>query len=230
VSAALFQSSAGFCTSAKFPYKLQQRHAGECNQPDQPSLREYLILLAACPGILSALAESDRASGRAELIDGHSRHSRCVRVEMKRIEAIITPWSLDEFKETAPELGIAEFELVEVYRSGCETIERSKRFYRGQEFNAGFSPRLRVEFIMFDDDVQAAVHQLLERVHPESISVFRVDQEARTLAPATSHLKTSGSSRLTNTPETAAPANVINLASVRHSTKTVKSNRDPLQH
>ena len=108
---------------------------------------------------------------------------------MKKIEAVIAPWALDTFKEMAPQLGISDFELVQVYRAGCETAERRKRLNRGHEFTSDFSARLRVEFIMFDGDVQAAVHQLLELVHPESISVFRVDQEVRTISSATPHLK-----------------------------------------
>jgi nitrogen regulatory protein PII len=110
---------------------------------------------------------------------------------MKRIEAVITPWTLDTFKEAAPQLRISEFELVEVYCSGCETNERGKRVYCGLEFKGDFLPRLRVEFVMFDDDVQATLHQLLELVHPESIAVFRLDQEVRTISSANSDLKHS---------------------------------------
>jgi nitrogen regulatory protein PII len=106
---------------------------------------------------------------------------------MKRIEAVITPWALDTFKETVSQLGISEFELVKVYCSGCESIEGGKRIYRGLEFKADLSPRRRGAFVMFDDDVQAALHQLLELVYPESISVFRLDQEVRTISSAHSH-------------------------------------------
>jgi nitrogen regulatory protein PII len=131
---------------------------------------------------------------------------------MKKIEAVIAPWALDTFKEAAPRLGITEFELVEVYRSGCETFDRRKGLYRGQEFTSDFSARLRIEFIMFDDDVQAAVHQLLELVHPESISVFRVDQEVRTIFSITPRLKAPGPLRLTST----ASAPILGLASKRN--------------
>jgi len=95
---------------------------------------------------------------------------------MKRIEAVIAPWSLDAFKEVAPKLGISEFNLVDVYSAGCTTIERRKRLYRGHEYTADLLPRLKLEFLLFDDDVQATLHQLLELVHPESIAVFKVDQ------------------------------------------------------
>jgi nitrogen regulatory protein PII len=103
---------------------------------------------------------------------------------MKRIEAVITPWTLDTFKAAAPRLGISEFELVEVYRLGSETTVGAKGLYQGCESRADLSPRLRVEFVMFDDDVQATVHRLLELIHPESISVFRLDQEIRTISSA----------------------------------------------
>lgn len=95
---------------------------------------------------------------------------------MKRIETVITPWSLDTFKEAAPKLGISEFNLVEVYSVGCTTTtETRKRLYRGIEYTADLVPRLKLEFVLFDDDVKATLHQLHELVHPESISVFKLD-------------------------------------------------------
>jgi nitrogen regulatory protein PII len=103
---------------------------------------------------------------------------------MKRIEAVITPRTLSTFKAAVPRLRISEFELVEVYGLGCETISGGKGIYQGSEYRADLSPSLRVEFVMFDDDVQATLHRLLELVHPESISVFRLDQEARTISAA----------------------------------------------
>jgi nitrogen regulatory protein P-II 1 len=110
---------------------------------------------------------------------------------MKRIEAVITPSTLDSFKKAAFRLGISEFELVEVYRFGCETVERANGLYRGCEYRGELSPRLRVEFVMFDDDVQKTLHGLLQLVHPESISIFRLDQDVRTIPPAQSLSKSS---------------------------------------
>jgi len=112
---------------------------------------------------------------------------------MKRIEAVIVPSTLDMFKAAAPSLGISEFELVKVYRLASNGEVR-KGLYRGSEYTIDLSPRLRVEFVMFDDDVQATLHRLLELVHPESISVFRLDQEVRTLSSADTNLKDSPAS------------------------------------
>ena len=103
---------------------------------------------------------------------------------MKRIEAVIAPWTLDKFKEAAAELGIAEFDLVQVYRSGSTTAAGRQRLCRGREFAADLLPRLKLEFVLFDDDVQTTLHQLLEFVSPESIAIFKVDQ---TIRPAKGH-------------------------------------------
>jgi len=104
---------------------------------------------------------------------------------MKRIEAVITPWTLDTFREAAPELGISEFDIIEVYRAGCTTNQGRQRLYRGRKFAADLLPRLKLEFVLFDDDVQSTLHQLLELVRPESIGVFQLDQTHR---PAHGHL------------------------------------------
>jgi nitrogen regulatory protein P-II 1 len=108
---------------------------------------------------------------------------------MKRIEAVITPSTLDSFKDAASQLGISEFELVEVYRLGRETVDGTNGLYQGSDYRAELSPRLRVEFVMFDDDVQKTLQRLLQLVHPESISVFRLDQEVRTIPSPPSDVK-----------------------------------------
>jgi nitrogen regulatory protein PII len=95
---------------------------------------------------------------------------------MKRVEAVIAPWSLDEFKEAAPKLGISEFTIVEVHRSCGKTMRSQKRLYRGNEYTVDLLPRLKLEFVLFDEDVQTALHELVELIHPETIAVFRLDQ------------------------------------------------------
>jgi len=109
---------------------------------------------------------------------------------MKRIEAVITPWTLDTFKEAAPGLGISEFDLVEVHRSGCKTVEAQRRLYRGSQYTADL-PRVRLEFVLLDDDVQTTLHQLDKLIHPESIAVFTLDQIVRTIPSTNGHFKQS---------------------------------------
>jgi nitrogen regulatory protein PII len=107
---------------------------------------------------------------------------------MKRIEVVITPWTLDAFKEAAPQLGISEFDLIEIYRSGYATIKERQRIYRGCEFTIDLVARFRIEFVLFDDDLQAKLDHLIELVHPESIAIFRLDQ---TISPAKGQLKST---------------------------------------
>jgi nitrogen regulatory protein PII len=107
---------------------------------------------------------------------------------MKRIEAVITPWALDAFKEAAPRLGISEFDVVQIYRSGRALAERQQQLYRGCKFTANLS-RLRLEFLLFDEKVQSTLHQLCELVQPESITVIKVNQHVRTISPTNGNLK-----------------------------------------
>jgi nitrogen regulatory protein PII len=99
---------------------------------------------------------------------------------MKRIETVITPWTLDKFKEAALRLGLAEFDLVEVYSLGCATIEERQRLSRNDEFATDLLPRLKLEFVLFDNDVQRTLHRLVELVHPETIAVFKLEHTLRT--------------------------------------------------
>lgn len=98
---------------------------------------------------------------------------------MKRIEAVITPWTLDTFERAAFRLGISEFDVVDVYRAGCEIIEQRERLYRSNEFATDLLPRLKLEFVLFDNDVQTTLHRLLELVNPESIAVFKLEHTLR---------------------------------------------------
>jgi nitrogen regulatory protein PII len=147
---------------------------------------------------------------------------------MKRIEVVIAPWALDIFKEAAPGLGITEFDLVEVYRSGCTTIERQKRLYRGREFTADLLPCLKLEFVLLDDEVQTTLHQLLELVNPETIAIFRVDQ---TLRPAKGHLTSvPPRDRTTNRPTQAETRQIAGFVRRRSDEDCDQSSDVPLKN
>jgi nitrogen regulatory protein P-II 1 len=94
---------------------------------------------------------------------------------MKKIEAVITPSTMDTFKEIAPKLGIKEFDLIGLHRSACTANGSETRLYRGSPYIVDLLPRIKVEFVLSDDDVESTLHRLLELVHPESIAVVTVD-------------------------------------------------------
>jgi nitrogen regulatory protein P-II 1 len=95
---------------------------------------------------------------------------------MKRLEVVIPPWSLDEFKEATLALRILEFTVVEVQHSSSAVVASETRLYRGREYTVNLLPRLKVEFVLSDDDVKASLEKLAELAHPESIAVFNLDQ------------------------------------------------------
>jgi len=106
---------------------------------------------------------------------------------MKKIEVMITAGTLDAFKNSAFQLGISDFDVTEVYRSSCAPLQRPSRLCRQHRSPTRLSHRLRVGFVLFDEDVEAVLHRLLELVRPESILVFRLDREFRTIPLTNSH-------------------------------------------
>jgi hypothetical protein len=70
--------------------------------------------------------------GKSARLTGLLRISLFRESRMKRIEAVITPFALDVFREAALRLGIAEFDVVQGYGAGRATPGR-RRLYRGCE-------------------------------------------------------------------------------------------------
>jgi len=110
---------------------------------------------------------------------GGGRKSR-----MKRIEAVVKRSALDDFHRCARQLGIFGFDLSE---------DSTKR--RGQPplaTSCGCGPdataRVKVDFAVLDEETKPTVHAVLESVHPESIAIFRFDQDTQ---PQTSTRRSS---------------------------------------
>ncbi|MFZ0890011.1 MAG: P-II family nitrogen regulator [Candidatus Binataceae bacterium] len=97
---------------------------------------------------------------------------------MKRIEVVMNSPALDGFRDVAAELGIMEFDVAEVRRSSPQHVG-CQRLCRGQAFTVDLLERAKVEFEVFDKDAEKIVHALLAALHPDRISVFKVDQVVR---------------------------------------------------
>jgi hypothetical protein len=106
---------------------------------------------------------------------------------MKRIEVVITPLGLDAFKDAATRLGISEFDLIQVYRSVRPGVKLGSRFDGGCEFTSDMVPRLRVEFVLFDDALDRSLRTLRELVTLESVTIFTLDHDLRSLSMEHSH-------------------------------------------
>jgi len=74
---------------------------------------------------------------------------------MKKIEAIIKPFKLDDVKEALNEIGIKGMTLSEVKGYGRQ--KGHKEIYRGAEYQVDFIPKLKLELIVDADQVDEVV-------------------------------------------------------------------------
>ena len=74
---------------------------------------------------------------------------------MKKIEAIIKPFKLDDVKEALSELGIYGMTVTEV--NGYGRQKGHKEIYRGAEYVVDFVPKIKVEIVVSDERVDETI-------------------------------------------------------------------------
>jgi len=79
---------------------------------------------------------------------------------MKKVEAIIKPFKLDEVKEGLSEIGIHGMTVTEI--KGFGRTGGKKEVYRGSAYVVDFVPKVRVEIIVADDAVKQVVNAIME--------------------------------------------------------------------
>jgi len=77
---------------------------------------------------------------------------------MKKIEAIIKPFKLDEVKEALQELGLQGMTVLEAKGFGRQ--KGQTELYRGAEYVVDFLPKIKIEVVVADDQVKAAVEAI----------------------------------------------------------------------
>jgi nitrogen regulatory protein P-II 1 len=77
---------------------------------------------------------------------------------MKKIEAIIQPFKLDEVKQALIGIGIDGMTISEVRGHGRQ--KGHKEVYRGQEYTVDLLPKVRLEMVIADDLIEKAVDTL----------------------------------------------------------------------
>jgi len=78
---------------------------------------------------------------------------------MKKIEAIIKPFKLDEVREALSELGCTGLTVTEVKGFGRQ--KGHTELYRGAEYTVDFLPKVKVEVILADDMVDKAIDAII---------------------------------------------------------------------
>ena len=74
---------------------------------------------------------------------------------MKKIEAIIKPFKLEEVKEALAELGVEGMTVTEVKGFGRQ--KGHTEIYRGSEYTVDFLPKIKIEVVLTDDIADKAV-------------------------------------------------------------------------
>ncbi len=77
---------------------------------------------------------------------------------MKKIEAIIQPFKLEEVKEALKGIGIDGMTISDVRGHGRQ--KGHKETYRGQEYNVDLLPKLKVELVVADNRVEEVLRTL----------------------------------------------------------------------
>jgi nitrogen regulatory protein P-II 1 len=77
---------------------------------------------------------------------------------MKKIEAIIKPFKLDDVREALSDIGITGMTVTEVKGFGRQ--KGHTELYRGAEYVVDFLPKMRVELVVSEDDVDRSVEAI----------------------------------------------------------------------
>lgn len=86
---------------------------------------------------------------------------------MKKIEAIIKPFKLDEVREALSELGISGMTVTEVKGFGRQ--KGHTELYRGAEYVVDFLPKVKLELVVPDDRVDTAIEAIVKAAHTGKI-------------------------------------------------------------
>ncbi|MFV0490817.1 MAG: P-II family nitrogen regulator [Pseudorhodobacter sp.] len=86
---------------------------------------------------------------------------------MKKIEAIIKPFKLDEVKEALQDVGIQGLSVTEVKGFGRQ--KGHTELYRGAEYVVDFLPKVKVELVIADDMVEAALEAIVSAARTDKI-------------------------------------------------------------
>jgi nitrogen regulatory protein P-II 1 len=103
-------------------------------------------------------------------------------VPMKKIEAIIKPFKLDEVKEALQEVGLQGITVTEAKGFGRQ--KGHTELYRGAEYVVDFLPKVKVEIVLGDDMVERAVDAIRKaaqtgRIGDGKIFVSNVEEAVR---------------------------------------------------
>ena len=101
---------------------------------------------------------------------------------MKKIEAVIKPFKLDEVREALSEVGVSGLTVTEVKGFGRQ--KGHTELYRGAEYVVDFLPKVKVEVVVKNDDVERCIEAIVKaaktgKIGDGKIFVTTVEQAVR---------------------------------------------------
>ncbi len=81
-------------------------------------------------------------------------------MHMKKIEAIIKPFKMEDVKEALNEIGVEGMTVTEVKGFGRQ--KGHTEIYRGSEYTVDFLPKVKVEVVLTDDLVEKAIRAIID--------------------------------------------------------------------
>ena len=103
-------------------------------------------------------------------------------MNMKKIEAIIKPFKLEEVKDALGEIGVEGMTVSEVKGFGRQ--KGHTEIYRGSEYTVDFLPKIKIEMVIADKQVEAAVDAIVKsaktgKIGDGKIFVTPIDEAIR---------------------------------------------------
>ena len=101
---------------------------------------------------------------------------------MKKIEAIIKPFKLDEVKEALQDIGVQGLSVIEVKGFGRQ--KGHTELYRVAEYVVDFLPKVKIELVLDDEQVDGAVEAIIaaaktDKIGDGKIFVSTIEQAVR---------------------------------------------------
>ncbi|WP_423187352.1 nitrogen regulatory protein P-II [Alishewanella sp. d11] len=101
---------------------------------------------------------------------------------MKKIEAIIKPFKLDDVREALADINITGMTVTEVKGFGRQ--KGHTELYRGAEYMVDFLPKVKLDIVVADDQVERCVEAIMKtaqtgRIGDGKIFVFDVERVVR---------------------------------------------------
>ena len=146
----------------------------------------YLPLNHALCKLLISLAIFWQKTGTSPAISLTARrgweHPGRAEEHMKKIEAIIKPFKLDEVKEALQEVGVQGITVTEAKGFGRQ--KGHTELYRGAEYVVDFLPKVKIEIVIEDSRVEASVEAIQKaartgRIGDGKIFVLNVEEAIR---------------------------------------------------